>query len=87
MSKQIRAVVSHPAGANDMECDNLVLVAFVGEDTGWRAIGYQVWQPVPNRRTLLLAAKAILGQLSEDPSDAYGQAAARALESIHTKTG
>lgn len=82
--KKIVANVMHPGGSNTIECDNLVLVGFVGRDRAWSAFSYQLWQPVTDRKMLLYAAKAILGQLA-DEEDAYGLAAMRALEEIHQK--
>jgi hypothetical protein len=84
-SHKIKAAIAYPGGTTDLHCDDVVIVAFVGEDTGWKAFSYTVWQPGENRRMALNAAKAILAQLAEDQRDPYGQAAARALGKIHRK--
>jgi hypothetical protein len=81
--RPITAALSYPGGTSDVNCDDLVVVAF---NLGYRdAISYVIFQPLPDRRVKLNAAKALLAELAEDESDIYGQAAARALEKIHRK--
>jgi hypothetical protein len=72
-----------PDGSNDLVADDVVVVAFRRTDRSVET--FQTFQPRPDRRIMLNAAKALLAELAEDERDIYGKAAARALERVHRK--
>jgi len=73
-----------PDGSNDLVADDVVVVAF-RRDGRANVETVQTFQPRPDRRIMLNAAKALLAELAEDERDIYGKAAARALERVHRK--
>lgn len=84
MSRPITISIDYmPDGSNDLVADDIVVVAF--RRTGRNVETFQTFQPRPDRRIMLNAAKALLAELAEDERDIYGKAAARALERVHRK--
>lgn len=73
-----------PDGSTDLVGDDVVVVTF-RRPPGSSVETYQTFQPRPDRRVMLNAAKALLTELAEDTRDIYGKAATRALQRVHRK--